>query len=117
MAKTRAKPRATLEVQVNGLAWTCRIWRPKPYVKMHGDSSTAMTLPADRILDFRTDDFTEDTVGHELTHAFFKYLHLDSVNSPAIEDIEEIVASWLGANYKQFYEKANTIFVAFKDVK
>jgi hypothetical protein len=117
MAKTRAKPRATFEVQVNGLAWNCRIWRPKPYVKMHGDNSTAITVPGERIIDFRTDEFNQEVVGHELTHAFFKYLHLDSVHSPAIEDIEEIVASWLGANYIQFYEKSNAIYSAFKGVK
>lgn len=101
----KRKPKAEVQVLINEDTWTCRLWRAKTYEKLHGDDSGAITDVVEKFIDFRDDEFSLETVGHELTHVYFKYLHLDSVVDPKIKDIEEIFSSWLGANFQKFYEK------------
>ena len=106
----KRKPKAQVRVLINEDEWTCRLWRSKTYEKMHGDDSGAITDVVEKTIDFRDDEFTLEVVGHELTHVYFKYLHLDSVVAPKIQDIEEIFSSWLGANFQKFNERVFQVY-------
>lgn len=110
----KRKPKASYKIQINDESWVCRVWPAKTYVKMHGNDSDAITNLVDKYMDFKDDAFLIETVSHELMHAYFKYLHLDSVVNPKIEDIEEIIASWMGTNYDKFYHKVNLIYSTLK---
>lgn len=108
MAKSKVK--AQLKIQINDEMWVCKLWSAKAYEKQFGKDSDAITEISPRYLNFRDDAFNKDVVGHELMHAYFKYLHLDSVETPKIYDIEEIISSWIGYNFEKFYHKANLIY-------
>lgn len=106
----RAKPKKTIKIVVGHDEWTCHLWRSRAYIKKHGDDSMAMTTPGSLLIDFRDDELSVDVVAHELTHAYFKYLHLDSTTNLQVEDFEEIVASWLGTNFMRFAKQANELY-------
>ena len=110
MARSRAKPLATLTLQIQEDTWTLRLWRGRAYERLHGEDSGAITDVIDKTIDFNNDETTLETVGHELFHAYFKYLHLDSVVEPKISDVEEIVASWIGSNLDKFHEKVHYVY-------
>jgi hypothetical protein len=114
MPKTRAKPKVVLKVIIGNDEWTCRLWRTKPYIKLYGDDSGAITSPNEFLIDFRDDELSLEVVAHELTHAYFKYLHLDSVIGLDVDNLEEIVASWLGKNHLRFTEMAQTLYSQLK---
>lgn len=109
MAKSRAKPLATMSLVINEDTWTCSLWRAKSYNKKFGEDSEAITYPADKTVDFSDDNFDMETVRHELFHAHFKYLHLDSVVDANVDDIEEILASWIGSHLDKFQAKCNLV--------
>jgi hypothetical protein len=106
----KAKPKAQFKIQINEESWTCRLWPVKTYIKLHGNDSDAITDLLDRTMDFKDDALTLENVAHEAMHAHFKYLHLDSVVNPKIDDIEEIIASWIGSNFEKFYHRVNLIY-------
>jgi hypothetical protein len=108
MAKRKYK--AQFKVQINDEMWTCKLWPVKTYVKLHGNDSDAITDMTANTMEFKDDALTIETVSHETMHAYFKYLHLDSVVNPKIEDVEEIIASWIGLNFEKFYHKVHLIF-------
>lgn len=111
----KAKPKVQFKVQINDETWTCRLWPVKSYVKMHGNDSDAITDLTSKTMDFKDDALTLENVAHETMHAYFKYLHLDSVVNPKIEDVEEIIASWIGLNFEKFYHKVKLIFKELSD--
>jgi hypothetical protein len=113
MAKN--KPKVQYKIQINEESWICRVWPAKIYEKMHGTDSDAITDLVAKTMDFRDDALTLENVAHEAMHAHFKYLHLDSVVNPKIDDIEEIIASWIGSNFEKFYYKVHLIFNELKD--
>lgn len=113
----KRKPKAEVTVQINEDTWTCRLWKSKTYEKMHGTDSGAITDPESKTIDFRDDEFTVETTGHELMHAYFKYLHLDSVVNPDINSIEEIIASWAGYNSQKFAEKVMVVYTGLTTKK
>lgn len=115
MAKSRAKPKATLTIQIYDDTWTLNIWRNKSYERLFGDDSDGQTLANKYTIEFDESAFTLDLVGHEMFHAYFKYLHLDSVTKPNIGDVEEVVASWIGANLDKFHEKVHYVFNTLKE--
>ena len=112
MAKSRAKPKATLTIQIQEDSWTLKLWRKKSYDRKFGEDSDGITFASDKEINFREDAFTLDLVSHELFHAYFKYLHLDSVTSPTVDGLEEIMASWIGLNLDKFHEKVHYSFNA-----
>jgi hypothetical protein len=113
----KRKPKTSIKLQVNEEMWTCQLWPAKVYEKLHGNDSNAITDIEECTIDFRDDAVTLAICGHELMHAYFKNLHLDSVVQPKIEDVEEIIASWIGANFVKFYHKANLIYSALEPYK
>lgn len=110
----KAKFKAQLKVQINDEMWSCKLWPVKVYEKRFGEDSDAITDTEARTMNFKDDAFTVEIIGHELTHAYFKYLHLDSVENPKIDDVEEIIASWMGYNLEKFYHKVNLIYTSLK---
>jgi|SRR6266853_2138735 len=112
---SKAKPKTSFEIQVSEDTWTCHLWKAKSYIKLFGDDSGAIMDPDEKTLNFRDDNLEPEIIGHELMHAFFGYLHLDSVVDPRIDDIEEIMASWQGTNFIRFHEKVVAIYEALKE--
>jgi hypothetical protein len=110
----KAKPKVIFKMQIANDEWTILLWRAKPYIRMHGDDSGAITTPAKKLMEFRDDELCLEFVAHELFHAYFKYLHLDSTVSLKIDDVEEVIASWLGSNFQRFTDQANLIYAKLK---
>ena len=117
MRKTRAKPKAQVVVSINDDAWTCRLWRAKTYERIHGTDSGAITIEAERIMDFHDTHFSEINVAHELFHAYFNYLHLESISEPKLDDIEEVLASWIAANLHKFSNKVGEVMLGLTPAK
>lgn len=109
MSKKVLKPKNRTFVQIKDETWQCYLWSNSSYKKVHGNDSGAVALVDKKELHFREDEFSIDSVGHELVHAYWTTLHLESTISLKIDDMEEIVASFIGGNFINFYQ--NTLHV------
>lgn len=109
MAK-KAVPIASVFVQIKEHNWECLLWKTRQYEKIHGKDSRAISILDYRQIHLKNDeDFTIETIAHELLHAYWTHLHLDSVREMEVDDIEEIVASFMGGNLINFY--SSTMFI------
>jgi hypothetical protein len=106
----RAKPKLIIKTTISGEEWTLKLWRSKAYEKLHGDDSAAITTPDENLIEFKENELSLETVAHEMFHANFKYLHLDSTTSLIIDDVEEIIASWIGRQHAAFSSHAIAIY-------
>jgi hypothetical protein len=111
----KLKPIARTFVQVKNETWHCYLWKTKQYDKKWGKDSAAITLINDKEIHFRDDyEFNPETIAHELVHAYWTTLHLDSTKEMNIDKIEEIVASFIGKNFIDFYSDTLHVYNELK---
>jgi hypothetical protein len=78
----------TFKYTIMGEAWTIKILSRLPKGWDHSDS--AITIPAQNLIVFNKKEFSLWNLIHELTHAYHKYLCLDSTTEMTLADREEI---------------------------
>lgn len=111
MAKRKPKPLKSVDIQIHGNKWKARLYKPEDYIKIHGDESGALIILDEKEIHFRNDEnFCIEKIGHELNHAYWPQLCLDSTESMEIERLEEIMSSYVGNNIVSLYENTMTVF-------
>jgi hypothetical protein len=108
------KPIKSVQFTVGEDVWTASLYREKSYIKMHGDDSDAITLPAEKEIHFPSPGITAKSCRHEMVHAYATLLHISSTTSLTLDDYEEIWAEFLSGNIDRISQKANFIFKALK---
>ncbi len=73
-------------------------------------------------MDFKKSKFENELkakadIAHELFHAAWPALHLESTTEISLDDFEEIIASYMETNYAKIYERVNTIYTALTKKK
>lgn len=104
------KSGTTFIIEINEDKWKCVLNTKRAYIKLHGDDSDAITLTTKKEMHFRKDTFSQNVVAHELFHAYWEYLCLDTTSEIKLSDVEEIMAEFMASNYIKFYDKANLIY-------
>lgn len=91
------------KVKINGTPWTMKLVTADEIAEINdGGPCTGLCICMEKTIYFDKDDFTANTVKHELFHAYVCDLHLDDTNDISLKDLEEIFAG-------MFSDKAETI--------
>lgn len=93
--------------------WLFSILSDDSYVKKHGKTSIAMTMPDEHIVDFKESEFDLKTVLHELVHAHSTYMYLDSAKIHQ-DSMEEIYSEFISDRSSLLNKQAKIIYKKLK---
>lgn len=98
---------------INGDTWIAKIVSKKEMNKQSGDEDTeALCIAEDKTMLFLKDKLTINHIRHEVGHAFWSTLCLDSTTQISREDIEEIAVSLFASKGPDIIRTSNIIFKA-----
>jgi hypothetical protein len=107
---TKRKP---VVAEVLGQRWSCTLLSNEQYEAKHGRKCVAVTLMAERQIEFRADAFTLGTVRHELMHAYFASMPITSAGLGP-EQIEEVAAEIVDTHWDTLSATAKQIYKALR---
>ena len=106
MAKKRS-----IRLDIKGVQYEFILQSPQTYRRNHGSDSDAVTYTKERIVYFRTDAFTPNTVKHELMHCFYAESHTGSSDLKA-DQVEEVFCELVAEMYFQIGDICDKIITA-----
>lgn len=95
--------------QVLGKEWLLRVLKKKKYAKKRGKDSVAITIAYKRRIDVHESGTDVETIIHELVHAYFHELCLDSCQEISVGDLEEIYAEMMSKFGREILNLADAI--------
>lgn len=113
------KPKKSLKrnerrIAILGDEWVCELTTVERVRKLYGGEATAFVDMSNRRIYFSVPHFTLGNVIHEVGHAMYDSLCLESTVSLSLKDLEEIWCSFLARNAVTIVRTANEILRAFK---
>lgn len=99
-------------LNIRGLIWSVEIMPLKKLKKLYGKDSIAITLPDTRSI-YLTPESSDETIRHELIHAYLAENNLNSCHDISLKDFEEIVAETISNHWHQIESHFFDIHMAF----
>jgi hypothetical protein len=97
-------------ITINGEKWEVKVLNNKAYNKLFGTDSCAITQIQDKKIFFTVDTCLNiDTIMHEITHAYFSYLCLDST-ALKLEDLEEVNCEFLAKHCGKIIATSSLVY-------
>jgi len=94
--------------------WTIRVLANDQYELTNGEGSVGTTDPNHALIDLSESGVTEETITHELVHAYMHELCLGSINDISKEDFEEIFAEFMSKRGKELLLLSKRIYNKLK---
>lgn len=106
MAKKRS-----ITLDIKGVSYEFILQSPQTYKRNHGSDSAAITYVKDKKVFFRTDEFTNGTIRHEISHVLFAESHTGSSDLSA-DQVEEVFCEIIAEMYFQIGQICDKIMSA-----
>lgn len=92
----------TLKLVLAHEDWKVNLLSNEEYVAKHDDTSLAITLTTDKVIDFNESTLIYSTIAHELFHVYFSQTLVQDCNMTQ-DDAEELSANVMGKYIDEFY--------------
>lgn len=101
-----------MRIKIRDTVWLIRLIEPKKFKKMHG-TCVAVTISQAKEIHFKRKDFSLQVIIHELIHAYFSTLYLNSAGLSIVQ-FEEVIAEFLEDYIYKIYIQAKQVFKKLK---
>lgn len=102
-------------VLIKGIKYSIKYMTKSDYEKKFGRTCDANFSGSKRELTFKSDQIKKDTIMHEVIHAFYDSLLLNSCHNIDIEDQEEIFCELISTHYTDIGKITNNIYKYLKE--
>jgi hypothetical protein len=101
----------SIVIEIKGNHYEFILQSPQTYKRNHGSDSAAITYVKDKKVFFRTDEFNNNTIRHEIAHILFAESHTGSSDlSP--DQVEEVFCEIIAEMYSQIQQICDKIVSA-----
>lgn len=110
---SRKKILAEMDIIINELVWHLRLMSHSAFVaeyKRKDIAAMTTTGPDIKRIDFNVRDFSPKYIQHELAHAYWETMPVESTKNITVDDLEEILASFISSYNTPIYEKTFLIY-------
>ena len=105
----------SFKFKVLGKSWKAKFLKSRAFYKRFNEKDIAVCEPHEKVIYYNLDYFSEETVRHELTHAFF-----DEMGYNALElnksDSEDFSCELVAKHSAEILKLAREVFEHVKDI-
>lgn len=92
-----------------GKKWKLRVLSKKKYLSKNGEDSIAITMMYKRQMDIHPSGIDNETLIHELVHAYLSEMCLSSTNKMTLADLEEVFAELMSKRGQELLDLASKL--------
>lgn len=98
-----------MDLLINGDTWSVKLMEEDAFIHKWGEGFEALTVLEAKLLYFHDDGIALDTVIHELCHAYYSYLCVNSTQLGS-DQLEEIWCDMFGMHGAKIIRQARQVF-------